>query len=153
MGYKPAAFKQLLKNLGQQVQTAPLPFEGTWYDGRCFRLTYVGEVSSLNESNGREHWSKRHRETNRLKGLFAGLLLEARVQRMDGFRLVVEYNSHLDVDNTILLCKSLVDAMKGSYIRDDDKTCYRGLSITPNESLPHNTYRFSIEELIFISKI
>lgn len=75
------------------------------------------------------------------------LMKEAGIRPMDKFRIEIEYNSRLDLDNVITLPKMLIDTMKGVYIKDDTKKYYRGLSIEPNEQLSGSTYIIKIYPL------
>ena len=109
-------------------------------------VEYQGKVTSLNDTNG-QSWRKRANAVTKFHGIFTILMIEAKFRKIDKFRLDVRYNSRHDCDNIIFVCKVFVDTMKGVYIKDDTKKYYRGVSITPDESLKTNTFIFKITEL------
>lgn len=81
---------------------------------------------------------------------------------LDKYETIIQYNSRMDVDNTILVCKYFTDAIRKEVYRtkdnrkflnngeeilkfkgvivEDNKNYFRRLTIEPNEDLPHNTY-------------
>ena len=113
---------------------------------REYEIVYQGAVTSLNDTNG-QGWHKRHAATKKFEKIFTILMLEAKFKKIDKFRLDVRYNSAHDCDNIVFISKVMVDSMKGKYIKDDTKKYYRGISITPDESLKYKTFVFKITEL------
>lgn len=152
-----AAFQSLASGSKGRRATLPphTPQEPPVYEaptqnvpGRRFTFSYSGPVVSNNATYAGMHWSKRKATTDKWHGIFGKLLVAAGVQPMQRFTLSLRYNSRHDVDNLSLLTKLAVDAMKGVYIPDDTKKHYRGLCLTADESLPHNTFLFTLTELL-----
>ena len=113
-----------------------------------YTFMYTGPVVSQNKTFAGMHWAKRKALTDKWHGIFGKLLVSAGVQPMARFKLHLRYNSRHDADNLVLTCKWLVDSMKGKYVEDDTKKYYRGIAIEPDESLSHNTFVFTITELL-----
>jgi hypothetical protein len=112
----------------------------------AYEIVYEGKITSLNDTSG-QGWYTRNKAVNKFKDIFTILMLEAKFKKIDRFRLDVRYNSRHDCDNVVFICKTLVDTMrKQKYIKDDTKKYYRGISITPDESLKYQTFVFKITE-------
>jgi hypothetical protein len=110
-----------------------------------YELVYKGPGFSLNDAY-KLHWTKAKKKKDGLHLAFKTLLREANIPKLKAFTLKVHYNSRHDVDNIIPLLKVLIDQMRYSgLIAEDTKDIYRGLSITPDRTLPHNSYRLTIK--------
>ena len=103
---------------------------------------YTGKGVSLNQFYSQGHWSKRSRIKNQYKEIFEELLKGGKIKWMDQFSLLILYNSRHDCDNIVGLSKIFIDTLKGSYIQEDSKKFYRGISIFVDESLQLNTFEF-----------
>lgn len=112
-----------------------------------YTFTYSGKVVSNNKTYSGMHWTKRNALTELWHGTFTRLMSDAGVQPMQRFALHLRFNSRHDVDNLSLLTKWAVDAMKGRYIPDDTKKHYRGIHVEADETLPHNTFVFTLTEI------
>jgi hypothetical protein len=111
-----------------------------------YTFTYSGPVVSGNATFAGMHWTKRKALTDKWHGIFSRLMESAGVQAMRRFRINLAYNSRHDCDNLMLICKWLADTVKGKYVADDSKKYYRGINIEPKDSLPHNTFVFTLIE-------
>lgn len=112
-----------------------------------YEITYTGKGISLNDVRG-GNWQTSHSNIKRLKNVFSWLIIEAHMKFLPKYKVSLVYNARYDCDNTIYLAKCLVDSLKmQGKIKDDTKKYYRGFSVTPDETLPLNTYRFLISEV------
>jgi hypothetical protein len=109
-----------------------------------YKVTYQGEMSSLNSVWSSKHWTVRNAIVQKFHKHFAILLLEAQVQKMHEMCIVLFYNSRLDCDNTSVAAKILADTIKEKYIPDDRTEFYKGLALIHDPALPKNTYEFNI---------
>jgi hypothetical protein len=109
-----------------------------------YELTYKGPGFSLNDAYVM-HWSKRKKKKDALYLVFKALIREAQIPFLPAFTLAIRYNSRHDCDNVVALAKCMVDQMrKSGRILDDAKDIYRGISITPDHTLPASTYVFTV---------
>lgn len=109
-----------------------------------FSVLYEGKWPSTNDLRNK-HWRSNQalKETWRKK--LGWLILEQRPRKLKQFRIDVRYKSKLDPDNVTL--KFFCDALKDSgVIIDDNKKYFRGFSITPDDSLSHNSYILTVSE-------
>lgn len=103
-------------------------------------ITWDNDHISLNEWYSGKHWSNRAKQKNKWKLKYLSLF-GCETPRLSQFKIELTYNSRLDNDNCITLIKLFSDFLKERMIvKDDSKKYWRGLSITPDESLPKNTY-------------
>jgi hypothetical protein len=114
---------------------------------RSYTVTYTGQGISLNMFYAGGHWSERSKVKTKFKNIFTILFLQAKIKPLEQFTISLVYNSRLDPDNVVAMAKVYCDSLKGRYIKDDTKKYYKGLSISPDETLPHNTYVFTITEV------
>ncbi|GAC1372636.1 MAG: hypothetical protein NVS3B25_07300 [Hymenobacter sp.] len=148
-----AQYRELPVNGKRRVAPVHVPQEPPVYEAAGpvktarYTFTYSGAVVSHNKTFAGMHWSKRKALTDKWHGIFRGLLHAAGVGQIERFRLHLRYNSRHDVDNLVLTCKWAVDAMKGVYVAEDSKKHYRGIAIEADETLPNNTFVFTIIEL------
>lgn len=109
-----------------------------------YQFTYQGQWLSINAAYSK-HFQQRNKVKNQYKELFKPLLLEAQIPPLEAFTLHLAYNSRMDADNTTAGTKVVVDTMRElGIIREDNKHIYRGITITPDLSLRHNTYIVTI---------
>lgn len=125
-----------------------LPYAICATPGRSWTFTHNGPIISSNKTHAGLHWSKRKALVDKWHSIFLDLLAEAQVEPVQALKVHLRYNSRNDVDNTVFVLKLCVDSMKGTYLADDTKRYYRGLHIEADETLPHNTFIFTIQELL-----
>lgn len=102
-------------------------------------------LPSLNKIYGGMHWRERSKMVNVYHAVFEHTLVKFQFYRLQKFRVELNYYSMLDVDNTVYAVKLLVDTLRAmKIVVDDDPRYFRGLTITPDEKLPENTYIFKI---------
>ena len=91
---------------------------------KVYEIVHKGKITSLNDTSG-QGWYIRNKAVKKFKEIFTILMLEAKFKKINKFRLDVRYNSRHDCDNLAFICKTMVDTMKGKYIKDDTKKYYR----------------------------
>lgn len=118
------------------------------------KLTYEGKGVSLNKFYSQGHWSTRHRIKTSFRIIFQKLVDDyGNLPWMDEFSVLIFYNSRHDPDNVVGMEKLLIDFLKqdvdkngniikDGYLKDDSKRYYKGLMISPDTSLPNNTFEF-----------
>ena len=105
-------------------------------------------MPSFNEIYGSKHWTHRKKLKDDMGLLFKEKLRPHKDVRIDRFTVGMAYNSRLDPDNTTFIMKILVDTMRGmGIVSNDTKRYYRGLSVSPDESLSFDQYIFTINEV------
>jgi|TARA_R110000744_G_scaffold968_2_gene3563 hypothetical protein len=96
---------------------------------------------SLNMIYAGKHWTYRKKKKDEYK-----IICQAELSKHDKFncesiRMVIRYNSRLDIDNGILVSKFLADTLVDEgIIPDDNKNYYTEVKITYDGDLPKNTY-------------
>jgi hypothetical protein len=114
----------------------------------AYEITYSGKCLSLNKVKS-QYWRQTESEKNQIKAVFEVLVLQARFKHMKQFTVAMFYNSRHDPDGVVFQLKVLVDVLRRKgYIIDDSKKYWKGFSVTPDETLPSNTYRFLISEVL-----
>jgi len=113
------------------------------YD-KHYKIVYEGKMVSLNQLYSQRHWSARSTMKNKYVDIFTILLLEAKVQPMKEMSIILFYAGKMDVDNAVVGCKFLADAIKGKYLLDDSSKFYKGLVMVHDSSLEKNTYEYHI---------
>ncbi len=114
---------------------------------KSYVITYTGPCLSLNKVKS-QFWRQTEKEKNRIKEVMQVLVLQAKMKYMKRFRVDMTYNSKHDPDGVVFQKKILVDVIRRKgYITDDSRKYYRGFSVTPDETLPPNTYQFTISEI------
>ena len=110
-----------------------------------FQVTYQGKWTSTNAlRNG--HWRTNQGNKNKMRKIYADLILEQKPKPMDRFVVHVAFNSRLDVDNVSM--KYFMDSMKDvGLIVDDNRKHFRGLSVEPDETLGSSTYVVTVTEI------
>ncbi|KKN46952.1 hypothetical protein LCGC14_0667760 [marine sediment metagenome] len=111
-----------------------------------YKISYQGQGVSLNQYYSSGHWSIRYKLVAKYHDIFKDLFEESELKELDGFYLLMFYNSRHDVDNTVGLTKLFVDALKGLYVKEDNKKFYKGVMLFCDGSLPTNTFEFYILE-------
>lgn len=113
---------------------------------RSYTITYSGPCLSLNKVKS-QFWRQTEKQKNQIKAVFEVLVLQARMSYMKRFRVDMLYNSRHDPDGVVFQKKILVDVIRRKgYITDDSRRYYKGFSVTPDETLPPNTFKFIISE-------
>ena len=113
---------------------------------------WQGADISLNKFYSSPHWTVRSKEKNFWKGLFSRIPIKD-TPPIDEFQITLKYNSRLDVDNTILHCKFLIDYLRSvGILIDDTKRYYRGLHIIPDETMGKKHYILTLEILSYAIK-
>jgi hypothetical protein len=109
-----------------------------------FTIEFEGTWPSVNDLRNKQ-WRDLNGLKNSIKKKYTVLVLQQKPQKMNKFHVDVKYNSRLDPDNVTL--KYFIDSLKGLVVVDDNKKYFRGFSITPDESLKHNTYIVTVTEV------
>jgi hypothetical protein len=113
----------------------------------CYEIVYSGKGISLNDVRG-GNWRKSHEKIKQLKTVMCWLILEAKIGKLNRFHISLSYNCAYDVDNCAYMCKICSDSLKTQgRIVDDTPKFYKGISITVDETLPKNTFKFLISEV------
>lgn len=113
---------------------------------------WQGADISLNKFYSSPHWTVRSREKNFWKDLFSRIPIKY-TPPINEFQITLKYNSRLDVDNTILHCKFLIDYLRSiDIIIDDTKKYYKGLHIEPDESMGKKHYILTLEILSYATE-
>lgn len=131
--------------VAKPAKSTVFPIYGT---GAVYELTYSGEGLSSNAWYSGMHWTKRQKLKNEWRSRFEPLIKNANMAAMQVMRLRLTYRSRFDADNTTAMIKLIVDQLKGWVIPDDTPAHFRGFSVEYDGSLPHNTFIFTIQELI-----
>lgn len=101
-------------------------------------IRWQGKHISLNDWYSNKHWTSRQKQKTQWHSFFSELL--GNQVKLTKYKLEIEYNSRLDVDN-VMVQKFLNDTMKeNGWIIDDNKKYFKGMSIAVNEGLPDKTY-------------
>jgi hypothetical protein len=110
---------------------------------------WEGVDISLNKFYSSPHWTIRNKEKNFWKDFFSKMPIKSNRQ-INEYQLTLRYNSRLDADNTILHCKFLIDYLRSiNLIIDDTKKYYKGLHITPDETMGKKHYILTLEILSY----
>jgi hypothetical protein len=111
-----------------------------------YTITYTGKGLSLNQVKS-QNWQDTERQKKAIMKVMSVLILQVRIQHMRQYRIDTLYNSRLDPDNVTPMVKILCDIIRRKgYTIDDSKKYWKGFSIAPDATLPHNTYQFTITE-------
>lgn len=99
------------------------------------RMSYDGDVFSLNDLYSQKHWGARSATKNKYRKLFSALVEQAKEFSFEKYALITFYNTRHDVDNITGMTKIFIDTIKKNEVLDDAKKNYRGLLIFPDEAL------------------
>lgn len=113
-----------------------------------YEISYNGKIFSLNDLYRQGHWSIRSNLKKKYSELFLAEIVKTDLKFINQFYLIVFYNTRHDPDNIVGVVKVMVDTLKGTYIVDDNKKYFRGVSIFPDEDLPPGTVEFLIAEKV-----
>jgi len=115
-----------------------------------YEVLFIGKWLSINEAYSSNRW-KRTAVKNDYKTTFKNLIRDLNIKRkINTYTIDVEYWSRLDSLNLCAGIKIFEDCLKEEEcIIDDDKRYQKGISITPNEDLKHNTYIIRINVISF----
>lgn len=117
--------------------------------GRTWQFTYSGKGVGLNELFGRADWQKRDGLVKKFDRIFQQLIMGQQVPRMDYFRIEMAYRSLHDPDGVTPMVKFFADALKKLCLPEDAPRVWRGgFEVVPNFKLPHNTFVFTLIELV-----
>ena len=100
---------------------------------------------SLNMIYAGKHWTVRKKYKDDYKKVCQEALSKYDKFIFDSFKMGIEYNSRLDIDNGILVSKFLADTLVSEgIVPDDNKKYYTEVKITYNPELPKNSYRVTL---------
>lgn len=110
---------------------------------------WEGMDISLNKFYSSPHWTIRSKEKANWQLIFSSIpILDKR--RVNEYYLEIRYNSRLDVDNTILHGKFLIDYLRGINILIDDNTkYYKGLVIIYDNTMNKKHYIITLNVLSY----
>ena len=111
-----------------------------------YEISYNGKIFSLNDLYRQGNWSIRSNLKKKYRDLFLAEVVKTDLKFVNQFYLIVFYNTRHDPDNIVGVVKVMVDALKGTYIADDNKKYFKGVCIFPDGSLPGGTVEFLIVE-------
>ena len=101
---------------------------------------------SLNMIYAGKHWTYRVKKKNEYKIACREELAKHDKFIAERIRIVIHYNSRLDIDNGILVSKFLADTLtEDGYIHDDKPKHYDRITIQFDESLEKNTYEVQLK--------
>ena len=100
-------------------------------------------------ASGKSHWKERKGVIDKAESLIASKIMQHRGLMLEMYRFDIRYNSKIDPVNVSYAAKMFEDCCGYlKIITKDDKRYNKGFSITPDESLPHNTYIFVLRRII-----
>ncbi len=100
---------------------------------------------SLNMIYAGKHWTYRKKKKDEYKIICQEALSKYDKFTFDAFKMAIEYNSRLDIDNGILVSKFLADTLVSEgIVPDDNKKYYTEVKITYNAELPKDTYKVTL---------
>jgi len=96
---------------------------------------------SLNMIYAGKHWTYRKKKKDEYKEICIGELSKIDAFTCEAFRMVISYNSRLDIDNGILVSKFLADTLVSQgIVPDDSPKYYDQVTIKYDKSLEKNSY-------------
>lgn len=99
------------------------------------------------EHSGVSHWTLRA-EYKKCKEIIWAHTNDYAGNNISKYRINLKYNSRLDPDNCAYSVKAFLDSCRANKIlAEDRKGNNRGVLMEPDESLPHNTYVFTLINL------
>ena len=101
---------------------------------------------SLNMIYAGKHWTYRKKKKDEYKKICIEELSKIDAFTCEAFRMVISYNSRLDIDNGILVSKFLSDTLvnKG-IVKDDGNKYYKRLDIRIDKDLPKDSFKVKIK--------
>jgi len=100
---------------------------------------------SLNMIYAGKHWTYRKKKKDEYKIICIQALSNYDAFTCETFRMVIRYNSRLDIDNGILVSKFLADTLVSEgIVPDDSPKYYDKVSIEYDKSLEKNTYMVTL---------
>lgn len=105
---------------------------------------WAGEHISLNEYYSSKHWSVRNKQAKYWHEKFKKMLPK-NAEKIKQYVLTLEYNSRLDVSNTILLPKFIEDMLQeeGIIINDTKDFC-KGIHLIPKIEMAKFSYKITV---------
>jgi hypothetical protein len=101
---------------------------------------------SLNKIYAGKHWAVRKKYKDDYKKECKKELAKLDSFRCDSFRLLITYNSRMDIDNGILVSKFLADTLVSEgIVADDSPKYYDKVTIIYDSTVPKNTYIVKIK--------
>jgi hypothetical protein len=101
---------------------------------------------SLNKIYAGKHWAVRKKYKDDYKKECQKELAKLDSFRCDSFRLLITYNSRMDIDNGILVSKFLADTLVSEgIVADDSPKYYDKVTIIYDSTVPKNTYIVKIK--------
>ena len=112
-----------------------------------YSFTYSGPGLSSNKWYAGIRWTARIALKKTWAAKLAPLIAAAGFQHMERFTANLRYRSKIDADNTTAMLKLLCDQIKGVYVPDDSPKYFKGFSVDYDDTLPNNTFIFTISAL------
>jgi len=109
------------------------------------KIVHKGAFPSFNDIYESKHWTTRYNLTQKYHKLFAILIKEAAVPKIEKFSLLLTFNSRHDVDNIIAMEKFFTDTLvKCGCIAKDNTKVFKALHIIHDNKLEMNEIDFYI---------
>ena len=110
------------------------------------KISWEGKHVSLNVLYSQVHWSKRKKQRDEWHDFFYKNLLSYKKPKKKTYKILMKYNSRLDVSNTIIMIKYLEDVIvkKLKWYKDDSIKYCKGISIVPDERMKKKSYMVKI---------
>ena len=116
--------------------------------GARYTFTYSGAGLSSNKWYAGIKWAARIALKKTWAAKLAPLIAAAGFQHMERFTAHLRYRSKMDADNTTAMLKLVLDQIKGVWVPEDSPKYFKGFSVSYDDTLPHDTYIFTIVELV-----
>lgn len=96
---------------------------------------------SLNMIYAGKHWTYRKKKKDEYKIICQEALSKYDKFTFESFKMAIDYNSRLDIDNGILVSKFLADTLVSEgIIPDDNPKYYKKVTLRFDENLDKNQY-------------
>ena len=101
---------------------------------RTITIHFNGSVS-WNKIYSVGHWTQRKKITDEWKNMFLEKLKDEPIERYEMVEVDLEVNNRLDIDNSGVMIKFLMDALKSlNFIKDDSPKYFKRMSISVNKA-------------------
>jgi hypothetical protein len=121
------------------------------YIEKIYQIDYEGEGVSLNDYYSGAHWSARSNIKKKYGKIFKVLINEKIPVTEDVIKeyiIVIFYNTRHDVDNVVGIEKLFTDQLHLSgKTLNDTKSYFKGLIITEDSTMKHNSFKFLVCKL------
>lgn len=143
---------KIFRRTEQVIGTQTLVYDehNNWYYRKTtpdLIFEWSGEHISLNKWYESKHWQHRNKAANYWHHFFKKMLPKHQ-NSFVRYTMTLEYNSGLDVSNTITmikLCEDLLQTEK--IIKNDTKDYCKGIHLIPVDEMPKFTYKLTVKEI------